>query len=200
MSTTGITDSSLYKSIPIMAVASLAVYTKVSALALPIILAPSLLTIMTTEFLLNRMANFQITQEKVLLVLSVLTLLSLATCITSFVLLPLPIAAISIITSIYITTNACVRINDELEAGGHYVIRFKNRVAMEERMLKEEISDFIINADEEMRKNNEEILKKMVAFSEEKGIHGAASYEMLDARRREIMKWYAEIAKLSHSA
>jgi len=197
MTTNGVTDTATFKNLPIIAVASLAIFAKVGAIALPLLLAPTALNISSTELLLSKMNSYQISQEAAFLALAGLFMLTLGTGIASFVLLPLPMALIVVITSTVICVNNCVRIDAKMEEGGiSYLQRYKVLVEKAEISLKSKMRKIISEADEKMRQENTEKLKKITEFLESKA-ELKSSYESIDKRHKVIMQWEAEIEKLS---
>ena len=200
MTTPGITDSLVYKNLPLIAITGLAVLAKISAVAIPIVLAPLAVNVTLTEFALSKMNAFKLSPNQIAIVLASLLILTIATIVTAFVFLPLPIAFIFAITALVVCINNFNRLDQSLdrEEGG-YIKRYKTMVSKEESAFKSKIEKLIVEADDKMRAENEELLIKLNAFA--KSSSGLPlEFKAIDNRYQEIVTLTAEISKLSASA
>lgn len=200
MTTPGITDSLVYKNLPLIAVTGIAVFAKVSSVAVPVVLAPLAVNVTLTEFALSRMNAFKLSPNQVALVLATLLILTFATIVTAFIFLPTPIAFIFGITSLVVCINNFNRLDHsfDVEDGG-YILRYKDMVQKEDKILRSKIEKTIVEADDKMRAEKSELLTKLNDYRKTSS-NLSQDYKDIDARYQKITALNAEIEKFLASA
>lgn len=165
MTTLGITDSLGYKNLPLIATAGLAAAATISAIAVPIILAPLAINAILTEVASYRMNAFKASPEEIThFILGTLAIAFIST-IFAFVYLSVPLALIFGISAVVVSINNFNHLDKALEADEeNYLQRFRSWVIERDNELREKVQKTIIHADEQLRKDNEKLFEMMTKY------------------------------------